>query len=162
MKLFIVGMPGAGKSLLGKILSEFLDIPHFDTDDLIEKRVGRSISKIFSEKGEGFFRKMEREALLTCIGMETDMICSTGGGILENEKNRENLKDLKTIYIKKEIDDLLDHLIADDDKRPLLKGNTREELEVLYDERKQHFELFPSIRFEKRDTELEQLPSLLY
>ena len=162
MKLFLIGMPGAGKSFLGSALSEILNIPHVDTDNMIEKRCGRSVQEMFSKDGEPHFRHLEREALLKCVEMEGDMICSTGGGIIENAENRTLLKKTHTIYLKKTIDELLNNLNNDSDKRPLLTGNRQEKLVNLFHKRKEHFELFPSISFNEQDIEFRQLPGILY
>ncbi len=162
MKLFLIGMPGAGKSLLGRTLSEFLNIPHVDTDNMIEERCGRCIPDLFAENGEPYFRNLEREALLKCIDMKGDLICSTGGGIVENPENRTLLKKTNTIYLKKTIDELLKQLNSDSDKRPLLKGNTREKLTTLFHKRREYFEFFPSISFNKQDIDIKKLPQLLY
>ncbi|MFW6263380.1 MAG: shikimate kinase [Thermotogota bacterium] len=162
MKLFLVGMPGAGKSYLGQALARLLNITHLDTDNMVEKRTGRSIPNIFSEFGEEHFRKMEEEALWECISMKEDMICSTGGGIIENSDNRAILKQLPTIYIKKTVDELYENLSSDTEQRPLLKGKTRNKLEQLLHKRRAFFETFPSITFKKSDVETQHLPNLLY
>jgi len=162
IKLFLIGMPGAGKSLLGRNLAEFLGISHMDTDDMVEKRAGKDIPDIFNQLGEAHFRKMEEEALWDCISMKEDMVCSTGGGIIEKAENRAVLEKFPTIYIKKSLDELYKNLCSELEKRPLLKGDSKENLEKLLQKRQEWFELFPSINLAHGDFGLRELASILY
>jgi shikimate kinase/3-dehydroquinate synthase len=162
IKLFIVGMPGAGKSYLGKILAEFLNCIHMDTDEMVEKRTGQSIPTIFKKYGESHFRKLEEEALWECVSIKKDMICSTGGGIVEKDENRAVLQKFPTIYIKKTVDELLKNLRSDQDNRPLLKGNSADKLEQLFLRRQSLFETFPSIKIPKEILEFKDITCLLY
>ena len=58
-RVFICGMPGSGKSTLGKELSRYVSHPFFDLDHLIEDKEGQKIGEIFKKKGEGYFRNIE-------------------------------------------------------------------------------------------------------
>jgi len=162
IKLFIIGMPGAGKSYLSKILAKFLNCVHIDTDDMVEKRTGKNIPAIFKEYGESHFRKLEEEALWKCVSMKEDMICSTGGGIIEKEENREVLQKFPTIYLKKTMDELLENLQSNQANRPLLKGNSPDKLEKLFQRRQGLFETFPSIKIPQKSLEYKDLACLLY
>ena len=68
MMIFLTGMMGCGKTTLGKIAAEALELPFYDTDAMIEAEQGTSISQIFSEKGEGAFRQMETDLLISLKG----------------------------------------------------------------------------------------------
>jgi shikimate kinase len=79
-KIFLVGMPGSGKSTLGRILAEQLAISFYDLDTEIEDIQGRSITDIFSNEGEEVFRRIEAATLLKIIDQNVDFVMATGGG----------------------------------------------------------------------------------
>ncbi len=80
MKIFLVGLPGCGKSTLGKQLAEKLSIAFFDLDTEIEKSVGLPVKSIFKRYGESFFRKEESECLQKLTESHIDFVIATGGG----------------------------------------------------------------------------------
>ncbi len=79
-KLFLVGLPGSGKSTLGKLLAKQLDLPFIDLDDVIEASAQQPIRKIFAQQGEEYFRELERETLLKTINQRDTFVMATGGG----------------------------------------------------------------------------------
>ena len=81
--IFLIGMMGSGKSTIGNLLSQKLDIPFFDTDIEIEKIMDMSIDKIFNEFGENRFRMIESVFFNECIKADY-YVYATGGGIVEN------------------------------------------------------------------------------
>jgi len=80
MKIFLIGMPGAGKSTLGKSLAEKLMMNFFDLDKEIEKREGMSVQEIFQDKGEAHFRVKEQETLREITAKHHSFMMATGGG----------------------------------------------------------------------------------
>lgn len=78
-KIYLIGLPGTGKSHFGKVLEEEIGIPFFDLDDLIEEKEGRAISEIFEKEGEDYFRKVESE-MLHSVSSKSQFILATGGG----------------------------------------------------------------------------------
>lgn len=80
MKYFIVGYMASGKSTYGKELAEDKGLPFWDLDECIEQREGRSISEIFEEEGEDYFRRREREVLHELCNEEDEFVLATGGG----------------------------------------------------------------------------------
>ena len=162
IKLFIIGMPGAGKSYLGKTIADFLNITHMDTDDIVEKRMGKTIPTIFKEYGESHFRKLEEEALWECVSMKENIICSTGGGIVEKEENRAVLQKFPTVYIKKNMEELLKNLRYDQSNRPLLQGDSVDKLKQLFHKRQRLFDTFPSIDMPQVELTLQELVCILY
>ena len=112
--IFLIGMPGAGKSTIGKILSENLFLPFYDTDIYLESSIGKSISSLFIQ-GEDIFRDIETEILKKLVLKKA--IIATGGGVIVRKENRELLK-------KKDIQK---------EYRPLLRKGVS--LESLYEER---------------------------
>ncbi|NMB14800.1 MAG: shikimate dehydrogenase [Gallicola sp.] len=104
--IILIGMPGSGKSTLGKALAEKLSRKHIDTDSEIEKKAGKSIPAIFDSEGEEAFRKLEREVILE-FGKMTGIVLSTGGGSVLDERNYLPLKQNGRIYfLNRKLEDL--------------------------------------------------------
>ncbi len=89
--IVLIGMPGCGKTLIGKLLSEKLNRDFIDIDAEIEKNAGMSIPLIFSKYGEEYFRKLESEAVYN-VGKLKGKVISTGGGIVKTEANYYSIK----------------------------------------------------------------------
>jgi shikimate kinase len=89
--LFLVGLPGAGKSTLGRALARRLDLTFVDADAELERTLGVSIPTIFEIEGEASFRDRE-EAALAEVVQRTGIVLATGGGVVIRPANRENLK----------------------------------------------------------------------
>ncbi len=85
--LFLVGMPGCGKSTLGRLLAKRLNKPFYDADVELERRLGVSIPLIFELEGEPGFRDRE-QAVLADLVAETNIVLSTGGGAILRPANR--------------------------------------------------------------------------
>ncbi len=128
MNIVLIGMPSSGKTSIGEILSQNLSKDFVDTDNLIVESVGMSISHIFSEKGEFFFREKENEIIFE-ISKENKKVIATGGGAVLNKKNIEALKGNGRVYF---IDRPLEMLVATGD-RPL--SSNKADLEKRYKER---------------------------
>jgi shikimate kinase len=88
----LVGFMGTGKSSVGHLVAEQLHFSFLDTDELIESRLGKSISTIFAEEGEPAFRKYERDLVLE-LASRTKTVISTGGGLGANAANIASLKE---------------------------------------------------------------------
>ncbi|MBP3686601.1 MAG: hypothetical protein J6J21_06180 [Clostridia bacterium] len=88
LHIVLVGMPGCGKSTLGQRLSEQLSLPLFDTDTLIEERVGCSIPELFRTKGEAYFREVETQVLRELSAADACIVATGGGAVLKDENRR--------------------------------------------------------------------------
>jgi len=136
-KIFLVGLPGTGKTTLGKELATELNIPFFDLDEEIEKQAKQVIRSIFSEKGEDHFRQLEHDQLRRIIQESQSFVLSTGGGAPCFFDNMQMMnKSGTTIFINTPIH-LIKQRIQHDSARPLMQTNT---LEGLYEKRKQWYE----------------------
>lgn len=135
MKIFLIGPMGSGKSTIGKVLSERLEYDFYDTDKLVEKVVGKKIKEIFEQNGEQYFRLKESEELDKTRKLKNAVI-ATGGGIIENEKNRLFLKEeKKVIFLDSSIERQYDRT-KESKKRPLLNnGDSMKILKELYQKR---------------------------
>lgn len=90
-RIFLCGFMGAGKTTIGKQLAQKMEQPFMDLDQFIEREQGNSISQIFRDKGEGVFRKAEKEALLHAISNFKGVI-ALGGGTLQNQLIVDHIK----------------------------------------------------------------------
>ena len=140
LNIVLVGMPGSGKTSIGKALKEELSLDFIDTDEEIVKREGKSIPEIFKEKGEEYFRKVESEVLRS-VGVLTGKIISTGGGVVKNPENYFPLKQNGKIFW---IDRAIEKLVTEG--RPLSKD--RETVEKLYEERKDKYSAFSDVKID--------------
>ncbi len=131
--VFLIGMPGCGKSSLGKRVAANLGLPYVDMDSRIEQIVGCSTTDIFSRYGEQAFRNAETN-LLAHLTRETGSIISTGGGTVLRENNREIMRNHGVIVL---IDRPLEDIMGDIklNRRPLLAQKGLPEVERLYHER---------------------------
>ena len=133
--IYFIGLMGAGKTTIGRMLSKQLDKEFYDSDVEIERRTGVKIPLIFELEGEDGFRKRETMALEELCQL-SDMIMATGGGAVLMPENRKLLKDSgKIIYLRGKVNDLYQRT-RHDKTRPLLQGgNMKQKLERLYLER---------------------------
>jgi len=122
--VFIVGLMGAGKTSVGKLLAKRLNKTFFDSDLEIEHRAGVSLSMIFEIEGEQGFRKRETAILKELTSLK-DIVLATGGGAVLSEENRTRLsKNGVVIYLRATVNELLKR-VQHDKKRPLLRAQDR-------------------------------------
>ena len=118
MRLILIGPMASGKSTIGKKLSKRLNLDFVDIDEEVEKSAGVSISWIFDVEGEKKFRERESKELIKYLNTE-NLVVATGGGVILNEENRNNLKKGTVIYLEASIQTQLERTL-NDKKRPLL------------------------------------------
>jgi shikimate kinase len=133
--IFFIGLMGAGKTTIGKLLAKHLGKTFYDTDHEIEKRTGVKIPVIFELEGEAGFRKRETSVIQDLTKLN-NIVMATGGGAVIAEENRALLQNNGTvIYLRANVNDLW-HRTRNDKHRPLLQNvNIRAKLEQLYAER---------------------------
>jgi shikimate kinase len=116
----LIGLPGSGKSTVGRQLARKLQLPFFDSDHVIEQRLGCSIREYFEREGEARFRDIEA-AVLDELTQQPKGVLSTGGGIVLRPENRQHLHDrTQAIYLNSLPDELFRRL-RHDKNRPLLQ-----------------------------------------
>ncbi len=120
--VFICGMMGSGKSTVGKILAEKLNVPFQDLDSLIAEEAGMSIPEIFEEKGETRFRSIERHLLMK-ESQTSKGILALGGGSLQNQQIVDQLKASGQLVFLKVSQSVLLERLSSEQHRPLLKDS---------------------------------------
>lgn len=133
--IFFVGLMGAGKTTIGKLLAKKLKKTFYDTDHEIEKKLGVKVSVIFELEGEEGFRKRETQ-MIDELTSKKDIILATGGGAVLSEENRRLLKERgKVIYLNAKPQHLAKRMAFDKDRPLLQQGNMLDTLNNLYNER---------------------------
>ena len=119
-RITLVGLPGSGKTTVGRQLARRLALDYFDSDHVIEQRIGCSIRTYFEHEGEDRFREVE-SAVLDELTQKSGAVISTGGGSVLRELNRQRLHErCQVIYLNSHPDDLFRRL-RHDVNRPLLQ-----------------------------------------
>ena len=131
-KICLIGMPGSGKTTLGKEIARIFDYEFIDMDSLIKKETGLKISQIFSNKGEEYFRSIETSILEKIILNDKKLIISTGGGIVL--RNQKILEKTYNIYLECNINTLVKRLNSSKE-RPLIGDNIVKNVNQLLIER---------------------------
>ncbi|MCL4169975.1 UNVERIFIED_CONTAM: hypothetical protein GTU68_008921, partial [Idotea baltica] len=127
--IVLIGLPGSGKSTVAKNLASSLGRSVVDLDRLIADTDGRSVEEIFSENGEGHFRKLESQVLASTIDVNPGSVIAGGGGLLETIDNAELLrKTCTTVWLNPPLAEIRRRLDADPTVRPLLSTTSIESL----------------------------------
>ena len=142
MRIYLIGMPGSGKSTVGKKLANKINYQYIDMDEYIENKLNKKIPLIFSEDGEAYFRLKEKEVLNDFLLLD-NVIISTGGGVIKDKSNKD-LMNGKIIFIDVDLS-ILENRLKNDNTRPLLKVKTIKEL---YDERIDNYKYFYNLKVE--------------
>lgn len=139
--LILIGMPGCGKSVIGRRLSIRMNRPLLDLDEEIERQENCTIPEIFNQRGESGFRKSETEAFrrAVCGGR----ILSAGGGIVTQSENLEIARQGLVIFIDRPLEKIMGDVRTD--TRPLLKEG-KERLHRLWTERYDLYQSWADIR----------------
>ena len=120
--LYLVGMMGSGKSKTGPFLAQHLSYSFVDSDVVLEKSVGKSITQIFNEDGETVFREIETQ-VLQAIGERHSLVVATGGGVVIRSENWGVLQQGVVIWINPSRDQILARFKNSPNDRPLLNSN---------------------------------------
>ena len=120
--LILIGMPGCGKSTIGRILAKKTGRRFLDADKCIEERIGMSIPEFFAREGEDAFRRIETEVLRD-LGKESGLVIATGGGCVTRAENRDSLHQNGRIFFLRR-----DLSLLPTKGRPISQANPLEEL----------------------------------
>ncbi len=139
--IVLIGMMGSGKTTIGKLLGEKLTLRSIDIDVIIEQNEKRTVSEIFQNEGEKYFRNIERETIKKNF-TNKDLIISLGGGAFEDQLTQELLlKNSTVIYLKTSPNIILER-IKNNTNRPLLRNQmTVEKIQSIILQRQKNYEL---------------------
>ena len=157
INIVLIGMPGVGKTTIGKLLAKEFNKTFVDMDELIVNKENRTINEIFANDGEVYFRKVEHD-LCEELSTQNNLVISTGGGVILNEENVAYLsKNGLVIFLDR---DIKDFVITND--RPLTKS--KEELEKLYEQRHPLYVSSCDIKVttNKLEEDIEKIKELIY
>lgn len=165
MKIFLIGFMGSGKTHWGKLLSAKLQLPFSDLDTVIVEKEKKTVSEIFSEKGEEYFRYQEKEVLEEIVKEQESFILSCGGGTPCFFNNIEFMKkNGKVVWLNTSIDVLQKRLLRERMSRPLIREIGDAELKRYIirklSERKMYYEQ-ADIMVNEENITLEQLIVML-
>lgn len=142
MNIYLIGMPGSGKSTVGKRLSSVTASPFIDCDEEFTLVTGKEPSEYIASEGEPAFRDVESK-ILKKLSKKSGFIIATGGGVIIREENRKIMKETgKVIYIKRDLKDLpVEGRIL----------SVRNSVEALYEKRRAFYEGTADITVLSRD-----------
>ena len=129
-KIILCGYMASGKTTIARLLSQAIEIPYLDLDEVIEKETGKTVSQIFETDGEIKFRKLEHDTLKGLINVQEDFVIALGGGTPCYANNHLLLEreDVVSVYLKTGIDEIVARLKGEAKTRPLVAGLNDEEM----------------------------------
>lgn len=139
-QLVLIGFMGAGKSTVGKLLAQALDVTFVDSDDVIIDKAEMSVADYFAKHGEEAFRQLESDTLRELSSKPG--VIATGGGIVTNQGNREMLKEIpNVVFLKTDPTVFLERIKGDEEAvRPLVQEKSSQEIVRLFKSRVAFYE----------------------
>lgn len=143
LRVYIIGMPGTGKTHFGRLLSQSLKMQFFDLDEMVEKKELATIRHIVTEKGEPYFREQEHEMLKKTL-CYNNCVVSCGGGTPFHYNNMELMKSNGiVIWLNTDLHIIKKRIAQNSTRRPLFLGLSEaeimEKLSVLYENRRKTY-----------------------
>ncbi|MDC0861300.1 shikimate kinase [Alphaproteobacteria bacterium] len=152
-KICLIGMPGSGKTTIGKEIAKLINYDFIDLDEIIKVNLGKSVALIFKEYGEVFFRDTETKFLKEMIESKKKVLISTGGGTIL--KNEQILKKSFNIYLRCNHSTLVKR-IKKNNERPLMSNDINNRVKILLLKREEMYERISDLIIEadglKKDT----------
>lgn len=131
MQIILIGMPGCGKTTVGRMLAAQCECVFLDLDEEIEQNAGKKITTIFAEEGEIAFRRLETDVLKKVLDKD-NIVIATGGGIVTQKENRDLLTGKNVIFLDRPVEQILTDVEIKD--RPLL-ADGKEKVRQLFSQR---------------------------
>ena len=156
-RILLIGPPGAGKSTVARALAEDLGLRFIDTDKLIEKQTGKTITDIFVVDGEPHFREIEMQTLRDVLALESAVI-SLGGGAPISQDAQDAIKQSHshTVFLDVSLATAAPRVGFNRD-RPLLLGNPRAQWQALNDSRRPIYEMLADDAIKVDDMRVDQV-----
>jgi shikimate kinase len=134
----LIGTMGAGKTTVGRLVADALDVDFLDTDLVIEGATGKAVADIFIEDGEGQFRIIEAKTVKSAL-REHSGVLALGGGAAMNPETRQDLKGHRVVFLRVGLPEASAR-VGLGVSRPMLIGNIRSQIKKLMDERNPVYE----------------------
>jgi len=150
-RLLLVGMMGAGKSTVGRLLADRLGWRYLDSDAQVAQTTGRTVPEIFAEDGEAAFRAEETKALIEAVSGADPTVVSVAGGAVLSEENRALLVRSGTVVWLRARPETLAKRVGDGAGRPLLGDDPGAALAALYEVRRPLYESVASVTVDVDD-----------
>jgi len=129
--IVLIGLPGSGKSRIGRLLAQRIAWAFADIDNEIEVASGCSVAEVVDSRGWAYFRDLEQQMLERLLG-RAGIVIATGGGVVERMENREAImRQRRVVWLQADPALLLQRLQDDETERPLLAGDAKRCLEEL-------------------------------
>lgn len=125
MSIVLIGYRGTGKSAVGRLIADRLDLAFYDADELVEKRGGQSIQEMVAAKGWEFFREREKDVIRELSGIDAAVIATGGGAVLDPENVRLLKRKGRLIWLVADAQTVIARMQADtnsEQRRPSLTG----------------------------------------
>jgi shikimate kinase len=137
--IILTGFMGTGKSTVGRVLASKLGYAFVDTDNCIVEREGCSITDIFAEKGEPYFRNVERDTIACVLSMDNQVVSTGGGAVLSFENRNLMRRSGIVVNLTADTESILRRL-GQEAERPLLQGaKFAENIEIMISEREPYY-----------------------
>ncbi|WP_442603843.1 shikimate kinase [Paenibacillus sp. KN14-4R] len=157
--IMLIGFMGTGKSTIGNKLAEKLGWTFVDTDQKLVKQAGKSISQIFEESGEGYFRKLESEVICQVLEGKNQVVSLGGGAVLNPDNCLHMQKNGCVITLTAPLDTIVER-VQGDSGRPLLQGDVRQRVVTMMEQRKGLYD-FSDFSIDTSTSSLDEIVDLI-
>ncbi|GJM21784.1 MAG: hypothetical protein DHS20C15_16990 [Planctomycetota bacterium] len=143
LRLALLGVRGAGKSSVGRLLAQHLEVPFVELDQLVEERAGTNLAQLFALHGERFYRQLQAESLEHWLTQHGSGVLATGGSLVEDLATYDRLRaTCRTVWLSASADTLWQRVVDQGDLRPMRDHpRARAELQALLDARRERYGL---------------------
>jgi XRE family aerobic/anaerobic benzoate catabolism transcriptional regulator len=136
-RIALIGLRGAGKTTLGQLAAQALDVPFVELDREIERASGMELSEIFAARGQAMYRRLERQCLETVIERFDRVVIATGGSLVTEPATYDLLlSSCFVVWLSAKPDQHMDRVLAQGDMRPMAEGpQAMEDLKIILESR---------------------------
>ncbi len=155
--VFLIGFMGCGKSSVAAKLHELYQLEVVEMDEVIAQRERRSISEIFAQSGEEYFRQLETD-LIAELMSSSGKVVSCGGGVVLRQENVYMMKESGKVVLLTANPETIRKRVESDESRPILKGKkTVEEIHSLMERRKPYYETAADLVIDTEDKNITEI-----